>query len=212
MESAMKYHEAILAIAMLFAGSAAAMSAARANAETEDHQHHHAVAGKSSSYQRSTASYSIPDVRLVDMNGTETSLRAGLGGNEPVMLNFIFTSCSAICPVMSATFYQVQELLGNERDKVRMVSISIDPENDTPARLREYADKFEAGPQWSMLTGSVADSIAVQRAFGAFRGDKMNHAPVTFLRAGGTGNTWVRLDGLAGASDIVMEYRKLAAH
>lgn len=207
----MKYHEVILAFGMLSAGGAMALSAGRVYAETGHHQHHHAMADARSSYQRSVATYTIPDVRLVDMNGAEISLRSGLSGDEPVVLNFIFTSCTAICPVMSTTFQHVQEMLGEERNKVRLVSISIDPENDTPARLREYADKFRAGQQWSLLTGTVADSIAVQRAFGAFRGGKMNHAPATFLRAGGANNTWVRLDGLASASDIVLEYRKLAA-
>jgi len=52
----------------------------------------------------------------------------------------------------------------------------------------------------------------VQRAFGAFRGDKMNHAPATFLRMGGPGKPWVRLDGLVSASDIIHEYHKLAGH
>lgn len=207
----MKYSEAILALTILFAGTVMAMTAGRAQAETEHHHHHHAMAD-SSGYQRMSASYEVPDVRLVDMDGAPVSLRDGLGGNEPVMLNFIFTSCTAICPVMSATFRQVQEQLGEERNKVRMVSISIDPENDTPERLREYASRFEAGPQWRMLTGSVADSIAVQRAFGTFRGDKMNHAPATFLRAGGPGQPWLRLDGLASASDIIHEYHKLAGH
>jgi protein SCO1/2 len=206
----MKYREAILAITILFALAVVAMSAGRAQAETE-HHHHHTMAD-SSGYQRVSESYEVPDVSLVDAGGVRISLREVLGGDEPVMLNFIFTSCTAICPVMSATFRQVQEQLGEERSKVRMVSISIDPENDTPDRLKEYAARFEAGPQWRMLTGSVADSIAVQRAFGAFRGDKMNHAPATFLRAGGPGQPWVRLDGLASAADIIHEYRTLVAH
>jgi protein SCO1/2 len=208
----MKYREVILALTILFAGAVVAMSAGRAQAETEHHHHHHHAMDDSSGYQRTSASYDVPDVRLVDRDGAQIALRDGLNGDGPVMLNFIFTSCTAICPVMSATFRQVQEQLGDERSKVRMVSISIDPENDTPARLREYAARFEAGPQWRMLTGSVEDSIAVQRAFGTFRGDKMNHAPATFLRAGGPGKPWVRLDGFASASDIIHEYRKLAAH
>ncbi len=208
----MKYREAILAITILFAVAVVAMSAGRAQAETEHHHHHHHAMADSSGYQRVSESYEVPDVGLVDAGGVKISLREVLGGDEPVMLNFIFTSCTAICPVMSATFRQVQEQLGEERSKVRMVSISIDPENDTPDRLREYAARFEAGPQWRMLTGSVADSIAVQRAFGTFRGDKMNHAPATFLRTGGPGQPWVRLDGLASASDIIHEYHKLAGH
>lgn len=207
----MKYKEAVLISTILFAGAAMASGTRLANAETEHHHHHHAMTD--STYQRSSASYRIPDIRLVDRDGASVSLRDGLGGgDQPVMLNFIFTSCTAICPVMSATFQQVQEQLGDEGGKVRMVSISIDPENDTPERLREYAERFQAGPQWHMLTGSVEDSIAVQRAFDAFRGGKMNHAPATFLRAAGADKSWVRLDGLASASDIVQEYRKLAAH
>jgi len=206
----MRYHEILMIFAILLGAVATAGGARLAYAGDEHHHHHHAMAD--AAYQRSSASYSIPDVSLVDMDGAQVSLRDGLGGDEPVMLNFIFTSCTAICPVMSATFMQVQEGLGEERSKVRMVSISIDPENDTPARLREYAGRFHAGAQWRMLTGSVEDSIAVQRAFGAYRGGKMNHAPVTFLRAGGADKPWVRLDGLVSASDIIQEYRKLAAH
>lgn len=202
----MKYQELILLVALLGGGSALS---ATARAETGHHHDHHAMADNSG-YQRTSASYDIPDVGLVDAGGVKIPLREVLGGNEPVMLNFIFTSCAAICPVMSATFSQVQERLGKERSKVRMVSISIDPENDTPERLKEYSARFEAGPQWRMFTGSVADSIAVQRAFGTYRGDKMNHAPVTFLRAGGSGKTWVRLDGLASAADIIDEYHQLA--
>lgn len=199
----MRYHELVLVFAMLLTGSIAASRTGFAQ-ETE-HQH----VTNSDSYQRSVGSYKIPDVMLVDMNGEKRSLRDRLNGNEPIMLNFIFTSCTSICPVMSATFRNVQEALGKESDKVRMVSISIDPENDTPARLKEYAERFHAGPQWQMLTGSIESSIAVQRAFSVFRGDKMSHTPVIFLRARGANSHWVRLDGLANAQDIIKEYRKL---
>lgn len=203
----MKYNELMLILVMLLAGGTAVPRTGLAQAETEHHHHNMAAAG--SGYQRSVASYKIPDVKFIDINGVESTLRDGLDGNSPVMLNFIFTSCSAICPVMSATFSNVQEDLGKESNKVRMVSISIDPENDTPEKLREYAEKFNAGPQWRMLTGSIKNSIAVQRAFGVFRGDKMSHTPVTFLRARGANSPWVRLDGLASASEIIGEYRKL---
>jgi protein SCO1/2 len=209
-EAVMKQQDTALIFAILLLSGAMTSGARLAYAETEHHHHHHHA--MADSYQRSSATYTIPDIRLVDTDGAKVALRDGLGGDEPVMLNFIFTSCTSICPVMSATFQQVQEKLGDERRKVRMVSISIDPENDTPARLKDYAAKFQAGEQWRMLTGSIEDSIAVQRAFDAYRGGKMNHAPVTFLRAAGHDQPWVRLDGLASASDIIEEYRKLAAH
>lgn len=173
-----------------------------------EHDHHgQGMDAMRDIYTRSVASYNIPDLKLVDMNRAEVSLHKGLGGNDPIILNFIFTSCTAVCPVMSATFYHVQNQLGPDRNKVRMISISIDPENDTPEKLREYASKYHAGPQWKMLTGSTENNIAVQRAFGVYRGNKMNHTPATFIRAGGEDKPWVRLDGFASAPDIIKEYR-----
>jgi protein SCO1/2 len=175
------------------------------------HEHHHlAMTSTQTAYVRTLASYTVPDVRLLDADGTGVALRKQLD-DKPVILNFIYTSCTAICPVMSATFSQVQAALGKERDAVRMVSISIDPEHDTPAALKSYGKKFDAGSQWQMLTGSLDSSIAVQRAFDVYRGDKMAHTPATFLRAG-AGRPWVRLDGFASASTILREYRQLAPH
>ncbi|MDO8448466.1 MAG: SCO family protein [Rhodoferax sp.] len=181
-------------------------------AEEASHaHHHHAMPGKPDSYVRTRVAYSVPDVKLLDANGARVSLRSELADQDrPVILNFIFTSCTAICPVMTATFSEVQATLGPQRSAVRMVSISIDPEQDTPAVLKAYAGKFGAGPQWQMLTGSLHDSIAVQRAFNVYRGDKMGHSPATFLRAK-AGQPWVRLEGFASANDILQEYRQLAA-
>ena len=172
---------------------------------------HHAAPEQRGVTSRTVDSYSIPDVKLVDMNRTQVSLREVLDDKSPVILNFIYTSCTAICPVTTATFQQVQQELGAGRDKVRMVTISIDPENDTPARLKEYASRYSVGPQWKILTGTVENSIAVQRAFGVYSGDKMNHKPVTFLRPKGADKPWVRLDGFASASDIVNELGKLTS-
>jgi protein SCO1 len=167
------------------------------------------VASSRDGYVRSLARYEIPDARLVDMNGNEVSLRERLASGAPLMVNFVFTSCTAICPVMSATFARVQQSLAGEANAVELVSISIDPEHDTPARLLEYAAKFSAGPHWRFLTGSAEASIAVQRAFDVFRGDKMGHDPVTFIRASPK-EPWLRIEGWASASDLVGEYRRIA--
>jgi protein SCO1/2 len=199
------------AVTMLMALSLDLASLPAGATSKEDHSHHqhHAMASAQDGYVRTTASYRIPDVKLLDPNRAKVSLRRQLD-EKPVILNFIFTSCGAICPVMSTTFSQVQKALGPERNAVRMVSISIDPDFDTPEALKIYAKRYGAGPQWQMLTGSVDDSLAVQRAFNVYRGDKMGHTPATFLRAR-AGQPWVRLDGFASADDILREYRKLTA-
>lgn len=203
---------ATLAGFALILGLVSFLSAMAQDPHAHHHHHHHAMPAAQDGYVRSQANYAIPDVKLVDADGAGVPLRSELAEQDkPVLLNFIFTTCGAICPVMSATFAQVQDALGAERDAVRMVSISIDPEQDTPAALKAYAGKYGAGPQWQMLTGSLDDSIAVQRAFDVYRGDKMNHQPATFLRAG-RGQSWVRLDGFASAEDILREVRQLRSN
>lgn len=155
-------------------------------------------------YTRSVQHYTVPALSLIDTNSRPVALRTLLDTDKPVLVNFVFTSCSAICPVMTATFAQLQERLGPERDRVRMVSVSIDPEHDTPARLREYAQRFHAGADWHFLTGSRDEVILAQRAFDAFRGNKSNHVPLTLLRAGGR-MQWIRLEGLASAEQLLQE-------
>lgn len=147
---------------------------------------------------------------LVDAGGAKVRLLSALKHEGPVMLQFIFTTCPSVCPVMSSTFSASQGKLGDDLDKLRMISISIDPEYDTPERLQEYARKFKAGRQWTFLTGRLDDVVAVQKAFDNYRGNKMRHEPVTFLRASPAGR-WVRLNGLMTASDLVAEYRGLTA-
>jgi protein SCO1/2 len=82
----------------------------------------------------------------------------------------------------------------------------VDPEEDTPARLRAYARQYSAGPEWQHYTGTVAASLAAQRAFDVYRGDKMGHTPVTLVRTA-PGAPWIRLDGFATAEVLLKEVR-----
>lgn len=161
-------------------------------------------------YKRSIEHYTLPARELTTMQGQRVTLAELLDTDQPVAINFIFTSCTTICPIMSATFAQAQKKLGDEAAKIHWVSISIDPEYDTPERLRDYAQHFHGNGQWSFLTGSTENIAAVQRAFDVYRGDKMNHIPVTLLRAG-RNTPWVRLHGLTSSAELVNEYRQLTA-
>jgi protein SCO1 len=171
--------------------------------------HHQAMLAPPSVARRMT-SYVAPDVALVRSDGARVNFAHELDDGRPVLLDFIYTSCTTICPVMSQTFAAMQKRLGPDAAKVRMMSVSIDPEEDTPARLTEYAERYRAGGQWSFYTGTVQASIAVQRAFDVYRGDKMNHVPVTLLRAA-PGASWVRLDGFVTPDQLMGEYQQLPA-
>jgi protein SCO1/2 len=156
---------------------------------------------------RYASQYPIPAVRLVRDDGKVVSFPEELNDGRPVVLNFIFTTCSSICPLMSQTFAQFDSQLGADRGRVHLMSISIDPEEDTPARLREYAQKFHAGPEWQHYTGTVEASLAAQRAFNAWRGDKMSHTPLTLVRAA-PGQPWLRIEGFVTPTELLKLYRK----
>ena len=175
----------------------------------DEHAQHRAMMNQEG-YERKQASYQTPDVTLIDQNGKNISMVELLGGDDPLMLNFIFTSCTTICPVLTATFSQVQKEYGAELNGVKMISISIDPEYDTPARLKEYAQRFHAPDDWTFLTGDLEEVIEVMGAFDAYRGDKMNHIPLTFVRLSAD-TSWVRLEGFPGANDLLKEYKLMVS-
>ena len=188
----------------------ASLTAPYASAEDEsDHcsHHHHMMTDET---KHSVADYTLPNVKLIRDDGKSVLLAEELNDGRPVIMNFIFTSCTTICPVSSRIFSKFQDGLGGERDKVHIVSISIDPEQDTPQKLQKYASKYGAGPEWHFYTGTAEASITTQQAFDVYRGDKMNHTPVTLLRAA-PGSPWVRIDGFATADDLLHEYHELIA-
>ncbi|MEM7357344.1 MAG: SCO family protein [Acidobacteriota bacterium] len=178
-------------------------SAQRDPAQHDDHAHH-SQAAAGTSYSRVVEAYEPPPVTLVDRSGEAVLFSEAVRHDGPLLLQFIFTTCPAVCPVLSGTFAAARDGLPPE---VRMVSISIDPEQDTPARLRDYADRFRAGTDWRFLTGSRHDVVRVQKAFAAYRSNKMQHQPLTFLRPAAAAH-WVRLDGFLSAADLVVEVEK----
>jgi protein SCO1/2 len=197
----------LVAVAVAAVAPAAGQSAAKVDvpAATDPHAHHHM--GSDSRVQHAEAQYSIPNVTLVREDGKTVTLAAELDDGRPVLLNFIYTSCTTICPLSSQVFSQFQKGLTNGREQVHLVSISIDPEQDTPARLRAYADQYHASPGWDHYTGALAATNTVQRAFNAYRGDKMSHTPLTLMREA-PGRPWVRFDGFATAGDLMAEYQR----
>lgn len=166
---------------------------------TGAHQHISADASR-----RTIVNYAVPNVTLRRDDGVAVGLPRELDDGRPVVLNFVFTSCTSICPMSSQTLALLQERLGKDRDSVRIVSVSIDPEQDSPERLHEYAQHFNAGKSWHFYTGSLNDSVVVQRAFDVFRGEKMAHTAVTLVRSA-PGKDWVRFDGFVSAGELYSE-------
>ena len=160
------------------------------------------------SYERSIENYKIPDVVLINQNGERVRLKKLLDSDKPVVVDFIYGTCTTICPVLSAGFSNLQKKLGSDSDKVHLVSITIDPENDTPQVMKTYLERYRAKPGWDFLTGSRQDINQVMNAFDSYFRDKMDHKPLTFIRSP-EGNSWVRLYGLMSGRDFLKECEKV---
>jgi protein SCO1/2 len=95
----------------------------------------------------------IPDFTLTDQEGRSFRL-ADLRGRI-VVVDFIYTRCPLpdVCPRLSANFAMLQRRFGS---RITLLSVTVDPDYDTPGVLREYASRWSAGPEWHFLSGNVA--------------------------------------------------------
>jgi protein SCO1/2 len=160
-------------------------------------------------YRRSVEKYTVPDVTLVNQDGKKVKLLSLINSGKPVMLDFIYGTCTTICPVLSAGFTNLQVKFGQDaQHKVQLISVTIDPEYDTPAIMKDYLKRFRAKPGWDFLTGSREDIDRVMRAFDAYVPNKMAHYPLTLLKAPNSDH-WVRIYGMVGMSVLMTEYAEL---
>lgn len=161
-------------------------------------------------YQRTLEKYTVPDVTLINQDGKRVKLGSLVDSGKPVVVDFIYGTCTTICPVLSAGYTNFQRKLGSNTRAVQLISISIDPEHDTPAVMKKYLKNYRAQPGWDFLTGSRENIDRVMRAFDAYIPNKMSHYPIMFMKAPGD-LQWVRIYGLIGTSDFMNEYTKVVA-
>jgi protein SCO1/2 len=150
----------------------------------------------------SSARVEVPDVELVDQDGHAVRVRSLLLSGKPVVVSFVFTTCTTICPMLSTIVSRVQKDLGDRAGReVSIVSITVDPGRDTPARLRAYAARHNAGPGWTWLTGGRGQVEQVLRGMGAYTPNFADHPPMVLVGDGQGG--WTRLNGFPSQAAIV---------
>jgi protein SCO1/2 len=193
----------LAASGLLLAGTVSGGEGA-AQPASDPHAAHRALAA-SPSYRVNQAEYTVPDIVLQDQRGQPVRLRELFSGNRPLAVNFIFTSCTTVCPVMTVTMLQLQRELADQPGNPLFVSITVDPDYDNARELSAYAQRF--GADWTFLTGPRGDVLEVLQAFSAWRGSKANHAVVTLFKSPNTGS-WTRIEGLASASQLAELWRE----
>jgi len=109
----------------------------------------------------------FPNLPVVTQDGKTLRFYDDVIKGKIVIMSFIYTSCKDICPITTSRLAQIEEKLGDRMGRdIFINSISVDPENDTPDRLKKYAEAFHAGPGWLFLTGTMADIRAINGKFG----------------------------------------------
>jgi len=166
--------------------------------------------GESKTENFSFSSMQIPNVKVVDQNGKALDFYTDLVKGRNVAINFIFTTCTSVCPVLSATFRRVQVELENSQSETKLISISVDPTVDTPERLRDFAEKFKAGPGWTFVTGDKTEIDSLLQRLGAGVGNKNDHTSMILI-GNDPADVWTRTYGLSSPSVIMKVITDTAA-
>ena len=144
----------------------------------------------------------IPDAQVLDQYGKQRNFYSDLIKGKTVAINFVFTTCTAICPSLAATFRRVQQDAAARGIDVHLISVSVDPTTDTPARLNDFAAKFKAGPSWTFVTGDKARIDSVLQGLGAAVSNKNDHTPMILI-GNDSRDYWTRAYGLTSPTKIV---------
>jgi protein SCO1/2 len=172
-------------------------------ADEDPHAKHRAMMKKKSEPALESAEVDLRDRPLLTQHGDEVLFVSDVIGDNIVVMDFVYTTCTTICPVLSAIFTQVQGKLGDQvGDDVVLVSMSVDPARDTPQRLKAYSSKHRAGDGWLWLTGAkpVVDEVLV--GVGAYTTNFEDHPTMVLIGDGRTGE-WKRLFGFPNPDRIV---------
>lgn len=144
----------------------------------------------------------IPNTRLLDQNGKQLNFYNDLIKGRTVAINFIFTTCTTVCPPLTATFRKLQQTASERGLDVSLVSVSVDPAVDTPERLRDFAEKFKAGSGWTFVTGEKGDMDSLLQALGVAVTNKNDHTPMILI-GNDSVDYWTRAYGLSSPSKLV---------
>lgn len=196
----MKHTFIVSAVALV--GALAATAGAYA---AEDHKHHQPPTAEKPSSVR----VKYDDAVLTDQNGRQIKFKTDVIGDKIVVIDFVYTTCTTVCPVLTALMAKVQGELGEEAlAEVQFISVTVDPARDTPARLKEYAAKYGAKPGWVWLTGPTGRVNAVLKGFGAYAPNFEDHPPLVLVGDARSGQ-WTRFFGFGDPKDLLAKIRDL---
>ena len=152
---------------------------------------------------RSAAEKYFSDVELINQDGQKMRFYSDVLKDRVVVINTFFTTCTGVCPPINRNLERVQEALGDRLGKdAFLISMSVDPETDTPARLKEYSSRFHARPGWIFLTGKKENVDWALYKLGQYVETKDGHTNIIIIGNEPKG-LWKKAFGLAKADELM---------
>jgi protein SCO1/2 len=156
-----------------------------------------------SARMRSPAEKYFSDVELLNQDGQKMRFYSDVLKDRVVIINTFFTNCTGSCPPMNRNLEKVQEALGDRLGKdAFLVSMSVDPETDTPVRLKEYSRRFHARPGWIFLTGKKENVDWALYKLGQYVETKDGHTTIIIIGNEPKG-LWKKAFGLAKPDELM---------
>jgi cytochrome oxidase Cu insertion factor (SCO1/SenC/PrrC family) len=164
-------------------------------------------------YSALPASQPIADERLVDQNGRELRFYSDLVRGQKVVINFMFTSCTMICPPISAVSAKLAQDFAAAKEGAKVISISIDPESDTVEKLQSHRARYlknsGAENSWILLTGARSSVSRVLASLGQPAIGSQNHDPVYIVGDDRAGK-WTMIRGIASPKSLESALKRTA--
>ena len=156
-----------------------------------------------STSEKSAAEKYFSDVELTNQDGRKMRFYSDVLKNKVVIINTFFTTCTTVCPPLIRNFEKIQDALGDRLGKEAfLVSISVDPETDTPPRLKEYSRRFHAREGWIFLTGKKENVDWALYKLGQYVEAKDQHTTVVIIGNEPKG-LWKKALGLAKSDELI---------
>jgi protein SCO1/2 len=191
----------LIAFAILFLVNA--NLAAQVHSKHPDPVAKPAAAGQQEKPGTSGAQKYFSDVELINQDGVPMRLYSDLLKGRTVVIIPFFTTCTSVCPPMNATMSKIQSELGDRVGKdIYLISISVDPQTDTPERLKAYGEKFKAKPGWYLLGGKKENVDWALYKLGMFVENKNDHNTIMVIGNEATG-LWKKAFALGRPAELV---------
>jgi len=166
--------------------------------------------------QPAPVSLSVPDIEVVNQDGQHMRFNSQVIEGRIAIVTGFFTTCSSMCPITQEKLSQVAKLLGPRLGKdVVIVSVSVDAENDTPARMKDWAEKFHIGRGWTLLSGNRTQVDTLLKSLGLFVELRQRHQSALMIGSSATGwvrvSSWTSSEKLAKLAETMSSARPVAS-